>query len=241
MSAKICAVMQPTYLPWIGFFDLIDQADIFVFLDNVQFSKQSWQQRNRIRTHKGLEWMTVPVLSKGKLHQLINQVTIISSNIFPRTHLRAVEMNYKRAPFFEKYFPDYRTLLTDGSESLSELNIRIISWACSVMGIDTKWLRSSELDAQGQRSPLLVQLCHKVEADTYLSTMGAKEYLTEDYHEFFSQGIKVWLHNYDHPEYSQVYQPFVPYAGIIDLIFNEGERALEIIRSGRKAPSWLTG
>ena len=125
--------------------------------------------------------------------------------------------------------------------SLSELNIRIISWACSVMGIDTKWLRSSEADVQGERSSLLVQLCHKLEANNYLSTVGAKEYLIEDYNEFSSHGIKVWLHNYDHPEYSQVYKPFIPYAGIIDLIFNEGERSLEIIRSGRKAPSLLTG
>jgi hypothetical protein len=217
----------------------MDQADIFVFLDNVQFSKQSWQQRNRIRTQKGLEWITVPVLSKGKLHQLINQVTIIQSNLFPRTHLRAIEMNYERAPFFKKYFPEFRKFLTDGSISLSELNMSIISWASSVMEIKTKLVRSSDLSIQGKRSFLLVEICNKFNANNYLSTIGAREYLKEDYNEFLSYGIKVLLHNYDHPEYSQVYSPFLPYAGIIDLIFNEGERSLEIIRSGRKAPSLL--
>lgn len=239
MSAKICAVMQPTYLPWIGYFDLIDQADIFVFLDNVQFSKQSWQQRNRIRTKTGLQWLTVPVFSKGKLHQLVNQVTIIQPNLFPRTHLRAIEMNYYRASFFEKYFPEFKKIMVDSSELLSELNINIISWACSVMGIKTELWQSSDLGIEGKRSSLLVQICNKFNVNNYLSTMGAKEYLTEDYNNFLSHGIRILLHNYEHPEYSQVYTPFLPYAGIIDLLFNEGEHSLEIVRSGRKEPSPL--
>jgi hypothetical protein len=240
VSDKTCVIMQPTYLPWIGYFDLMDQADVFIFLDNVQFSKQSWQQRNRIRTKKGLEWLTIPVKSKGKFGQFINQVTVTRSKIFPQTHLRAIELNYHQTPFYNNYFPGLQEILDGDIHLLNEININIIIWVSKLMGINIQFIRSSDLNIEGKRSDLLVQLCKKLNANQYLSPMGSKEYLVEDLNVFLSQGIKVFLHNYDHPEYNQVYTPFLPYAAIIDLLFNHGERSLEIIRSGRRESTPLS-
>jgi len=231
---KICVIMQPTYLPWLGYFDLIDQSDVFIFLDNVQFEKQSWQQRNRIKTKKGLEWLTIPSITKGRLHQLINEVEIASSKMFPRNHLRTIEMIYKQAVYFEHNFVELYKIMTAGLNLLCDLNISIIKWLSSVIGIPANFIHSSDLKPEGKRSSLLVDLCKKTGANNYLSTPGAKEYLIADYQKFSDAGIEVWLHNYEHPEYRQLYFPFMPYASVIDLLFNEGERSLEIIRSGRR-------
>ena len=233
--------MQPTYLPWLGYFDLIDQSDALIFLDNVQFEKQSWQQRNRIRTSKGLETLTIPSLTKGKSHQLINEVRINYSSNFAKRHLRSLEMNYHRATYLENYFPEFQKIMTSGMTSLFELNISLIQWLSSVIGIQAHFMRSSKLEGEGKRSSLLVDLCKKVGMKHYLSTNGAKDYLISEYSTFSDAGIDVWLHNYEHPEYRQVYSPFMPYASVIDLLFNEGERSLEIIRSGRRKSLRLTG
>jgi hypothetical protein len=236
----LCCVMQPTYLPWIGYFDLIDQSDSFIFLDNVQFEKQSWQQRNRIRTHKGLEWLTVPIFIKGRSVQLIKDVEIVLSDKFYLKHLRKIEINYRQAPYFKKYYPEFREILLDHAPILHELNIKLIEWLSYVMGINAKFIVSSALSGQGKRSAILVDLCKKMEADNYLSTAGSRGYLIADYQMFSDAAIKVWLHNYEHPEYRQLYSSFIPYASVIDLLFNEGERSLEIIRSGRREPIILT-
>src|SRR5436305_2802710 len=117
------AISQPTYLPWIGYFDLIDQVDQFVVLDNVQFAKQSWQQRNRIKTAAGLQWMTVPLEFRGRLGQQIREVKIRDAGCF-EDHLRAVELAYRRAPFFSQYFPALRSILESfrSGSMLAELN-----------------------------------------------------------------------------------------------------------------------
>lgn len=228
--------MQPTYLPWLGYFDLIAQSQAFIFLDNVQFEKQSWQQRNRIRTAKGLEWLIVPVLGKGRHDQLIRDVEIIKSKKFPGPHLRAFQMNYQRAPYFDQFFPELSDIIENNNTSLNKLNIGIIKWLSSVMGIEANFVNSSDLEAGGKRTSLLVNLCKKIDANLYLSPIGAKEYIDSTHGEFAAAGIEVWLHNYEHPEYTQLYKPFLPYASVIDLLFNEGGRALEIICSGRRKP-----
>jgi len=225
--------MQPTYLPWIGYFDLIDRSDVFVFLDNVQFEKQSWQQRNRIRTPKGLEWLTVPV--RRRFPQLIKDVEILPGK-FPSDHLRAIEQNYRRVCYFEKYYSPLSKIILDAPIYLCELNIRLIQWLASAIGIDLYFEKSSTLKAQGKRVSLLVDICKRVGADVYLSPMGSLEYLTAEYSEFTKNNIRVVLHNYNHPQYAQLYRPFIPFASGIDLVFNEGESAIDIMRSGGKEP-----
>lgn len=232
--AQTAVIMQPTYLPWLGYFDLIDQSDVFVFLDDVQFSKQSWHQRNRIRTPKGLEWLTVPVRREGRLHLLIREVKIVQGTYFPRGHIRGIEFNYKGAPYFDTYFPKLREILTKSGSQLCELSIRLIRWLASEIGIVGRFEISSALGAQGRRSELMVDICMRVGAEMCLSPTGSATYLAEEHEIPRRNDIEISFQNYDHPKYRQVFEPFIPYASVIDLLFNEGDKSLGIIRSGRK-------
>lgn len=235
----ICVTMQPTYLPWLGYFDLIDQSTVCVFLDNVQFAKRSWQQRNQIRTPKGLEWLTVPVRVKGQYHQLISEVEIVQHSSFPQDHRRAIELNYGRARYFDTYFPSLQEILTEGETLLCELNLRLIRWLASEIGIEARFELSSVLGAQGRRTELLVDICQRVDASLYLSTIGATAYLAEECEIMQRNNIELLFHNYEHPAYRQVFEPFIPYASALDLLLNEGHKSLDIIRSGRKEPLTL--
>jgi hypothetical protein len=230
------AISQPTYLPWSGYFDLIDQVDVFVLLDSVQFEKQSWQQRNRIKTPTGLQWLTVPVMFRGRFGQLIKEVEIRDSE-FWRSHLRAIELNYRRSRFFDQYFEGLTSLLKCASGTLlSDLNCRLLEWFMSAMGIRTRLVRSSHLQQPGRRTELLANICSRLAADQYISPLGSAVYLLEEANGMVNQGIEVVFQHYEHPQYQQLFPPFQPYASVLDLIFNEGDRALEILRSGRRAP-----
>jgi hypothetical protein len=228
------AISQPTYLPWAGYFDLIDQVDRFVFLDTVQFEKRSWQQRNRIKTIDGLLFLTVPVVVKGRFEQKIKDVEI-ESPFFVRKHVRSIESSYRRAPYFSRYFNEFASVF-DGCSAgsrLAELNIRMVQWLCSAMGITTPLLRSSEIENEGGRLERLLQICRFLGADSYLSPLGSSNYLLEDIPKFQENGIEVGFQSYSHPQYSQLFGPFEPHASVIDLLFNEGDRSLSILRGGR--------
>lgn len=233
------AISQPTYLPWLGYFDLIDQVDLFVFLDNVQFEKQSWQQRNRIKTPTGLQWLTVPVAFRGKFGQLIKDVEIRDPE-FCKNHLRAIELNYRRAPFFDLYFPELkeRFASTAPRSLLADLNIRLIEWIVNILNIRTPMLRSSRMECEGRRSTLLVKLCRTLGANSYLSPLGSMAYLMNDLPLFEEAAVEVRFQHYEHPPYKQLFQAYCPYASVLDLLFNEGPRSIEIIRSGRRA-AWM--
>ena len=233
-SMKI-AISQPTYLPWLGYFDLIDQVDVFVLLDSVQFEKQSWQQRNRIKTPTGLQLLTVPVVFRGRLGQRIMEV-IIRDPDFPRKHLRAIELNYRRTLFFDRYFPELARILEQHPSGghLADLNLEIIRWVCAALGIRTTLVRSSELRQEGRRSELLVNLCRHLNANTYVSPPGSATYLLGDLQLFTDAGISVEFQRFEHPPYRQMFRPFIPYASVLDLLFNEGETSSQILRSGHR-------
>jgi WbqC-like protein len=229
------AIAQPTYLPWLGYFDLIDQVDAFVFLDSVQFEKQSWQQRNRIKTPTGLQWLTVPVLFRGRFGQLIQNVEIRDCD-FWRNHLRAIELNYRRTPFFDDYFPELSARLVCSQDArLADLNVRVVEWFMDVLGIQTPLFFSSALGQAGKRTELLANLCSALGATQYLSPLGSAVYLLREIDILLSRSIDVVFQNYQHPNYKQLFPPFHAYASILDLIFNEGAQALEIVRSGRQS------
>ena len=231
------AIAQPTFLPWLGYFDLLDQCDRFVLLDSVQFEKQSWQQRNRIKTPTGLQWLTVPVAFRGRLGQRIADVEIREPE-FWRDHLRAIELNYRRAPHFERYFPAFSDLVRAESAkcNLAQLTTGLLRWLATEMGITTPMVRSSELGVQGKRTNLLAEICVSQGATAYLSPLGSAEYLLNELTILTGRGIEVSFQHYEHPAYRQLFPPFQPYACVLDLLFNEGEGALEIIRSGRREP-----
>ncbi len=230
------AISQPSYLPWIGYFDLIDQVDAFVLLDDVQFNKRSWQQRNRIKTPVGLQWLTVPVVVGGRLGQLIKDVEIRDIE-FWRDHCRAIELNYRRCRFFDNYFSALTSQLTiTDSTRLVESNVQLIEWFMDLLGIKTRLVGSSDLKLTGKRTELLANICRSLGATQYISPLGSAAYLLEEQGMLLDQGIDLVFQNYHHPEYAQLFPPFLPYASILDLIFNEGDRSLEIIRSGRREP-----
>jgi len=227
--------MQPTYLSWLGYFDLIDRVDIFILLDDVQFIKQSWQQRNQIRTSKGLEWITVPVKIKGRFGQHIKDVQINPIK-FPDKHLRQLTQNYSKSAFFKYYFGEFENTLKETCKSglLYDLNVRSLKWLCSKLGIRTEFVRSSEIGVEGKRSERLVKLLKSIGVGNYVSPIGSYSYIKEEFHWFSEYGMEVSFAAYEHPEYHQVYFPFYPYVSTIDLLFNEGDASLEILRSGRR-------
>jgi hypothetical protein len=230
---RTCVISQPTFLPWLGWFDLADQADVMIILDDVQFSKQSWQQRNRIRTPSGLEFLTVPV--KRNLGQLISDCELAEQPFLEKA-LRSVQGNYAKAPFFGEAFESFAATMDAGVRTgkLVELNTALIAWMTERMGVKTPMMRASSLNAGGERGEHVAALCEAVGADRYLSPAGAEEYLIEDREAFDRRGISVWLHVYEHPQYPQRFAPFVPFASAIDLIFNTGPSAPGIMRSGRR-------
>lgn len=228
------AISQPTYLPWIGYFDMMDQVDKFVLLDSVQFEKRSWQQRNRIKTPSGLQWLTVPVLFRGCFGQMVHEIKICDPQELSK-HLRGIELNYRRAPYFENYFPSLKSILERCQGTLCDLNIQLIRWICRELGISTPIMRSSSMNLDGTRSRLLVNICNGLGAKSFFSAFGSSVYLLDDLSIFKDEEISVTFHNYIHPEYRQLFPPFIPYASVLDLLFNEGLKSMEIIRSGRRA------
>jgi hypothetical protein len=231
------AIAQPTYLPWLGYFDLLDQVDKFVLLDTVQFEKQSWQQRNRIKSPTGLLWLTVPVVFRGRLGQRIVDVEIREAD-FWRDHLRAVQLNYRRAPFFAEYFPSLSELLPSAAAGLrlAELNIGLLRWLAQELGIKTPIVRSAELAVDGKRTHLLAEICSLLGATTYISPLGSADYLLHELPILTSRGVDVVFQHYDHPSYRQLFPPFQAHASAVDLLLNEGKASLATVRSGRRTP-----
>jgi hypothetical protein len=219
----------------LGWFDLADQSDVTILLDDVQFSKQSWQQRNRIRTPNGLGFLSVPVLTSGRLGQRIVDCEFANQRFVARM-IKSLQANYAKAPFYAGVIDDLAVTMETAvrSNRLVELNCVLVAWMAARLGITCPMIRASSLRVGGQRGEHVAAICAAVGADRYLSPAGAEAYLMEDRASFAERGISVWLHVYDHPEYQQRFAPFVPYASAIDLIFNTGPSAPAVMRSGRR-------
>ena len=235
------AIMQPTYLPWLGYFDMIDQVDVFVFFDDVQLVKRSWGVRNRIKSHNGELMLTVPVKKTKSLKETKYAGAEINySENWNRKHLESIKRSYSKAKYFNLFFPVLEKLLMKEYISVAELNISIIKELTGLLNIKTEFLRSSELkDITGKKDERLVSICKAINAGYYLSARGSASYIEKSNPggAFASSGIELYYHNYEHPQYNQLYGDFLPYMSVIDLIFNEGyDKALEVIRSGRREP-----
>lgn len=232
MGSRTVAIMQPTYLPWSGYFDLMAQCDTFVLLDCVQFDKRSWQQRNRIKTPQGVLWLTVPVHSKGRRGQIIRDVEIERDSNFAEQHIKTLQHHYHRAAHYEKYIEDFSTVHRKGHHHLADLNIELIEWFRYVLGIRGELIRSSALDVQGSKVERLIAICRAVDAKVYLSPSGSRDYIEEN-NLFPEHDIELRYHAYNPPLYRQLYGEFVPYLSVLDLLFNEGDASLGILRAGR--------
>ncbi len=219
-------------MPWIGYFGMINSVDEFVFLDNVQFSKRSWQQRNKIKTSNGELFLTVSVMTKGQKDQAIKDTLLDKDHFSPEKMLATISQNYSQTKYFNENFPELKSIFLKNQNNLCDLNIELIEFFCSKMGIKTPFLRSSSLGIEGSKADLLSDICLKRDANIYLSAPGSKEYIEEST-AFQDKGIQVVYHNYEHPVYHQK-GDFMPYMTIVDLLFNEGPASLGIILSGYK-------
>jgi len=228
---KSVAIMQPTYLPWVGYFNLLNSVDEFIFLDSVQFSKRSWQQRNKIKAVDGFRWLTVPVITKGKREQSICEVEIDGSRKFPSDHISSLMHSYGKSPFYDTYANELFKILGSDFKFLADLNIALICHFCKILGIRTNIVRSSEMDCQGNKSELLAHLCKQLNASIYISPPGSKEYMDQST-VFKENNIEVMYHEYLHPTYNQINGEFEPFMSIVDLLFNCGDLSLQIISSG---------
>lgn len=234
-----CAIMQPTYIPWLGYFDLIDQVDKFVFLDDVKLEKCSWQVRNRIRSSRGELYLTIPIRrTVGRDKLIINEAVINEGLIWRKTHLKSIFFAYRKAAFFEEVYPFVETLINTKTENLADFNYNVIVLIAKRIGIDKKFIRSSELDNLcGKKDARVVSICKAIGCDEYLSPQGAAVYIERNSPggEFVKNNMLLFYQNYSHPVYTQLYGEFLPYLSSIDLLFNCGfDGSLEIIRSGRR-------
>ncbi len=215
-------ILQSNFLPWLGYFDFIRETDLFIIHDDLQYTKGDWRNRNRIKTARGVEWITVPVHYRST-SQLIEETPIDYSTPWARRMLNRIRESYRSAPCFEPYFSELSELLTGPAASISELNLRLLHWVCRALAIDTPIRMSGEFHPQGTKTERLIGILTQVNASTYLSGPAAAAYLIP---EMFEQaGIRLEYKQYNYPEYEQLYPPFVLTVSVIDLLFMKGGEA----------------
>lgn len=234
---KMSAIMQPTYMPWMGYFSMIDQAEAFVFLDNVQLVGRSWQVRNKIKLNDQEKMLTIPIdKSIGRDQRMIYN-TPYSDETWKKSHLGIIQQAYRKAPFYREVMEFLNALYLEKYDSIGKLNKVLISEICKRIGIHTQLYSASELHVDGRKDSLLVNICHILKADSYLSAQGSAAYIEKDTAggEFTKQEIELLYLNYEHPVYKQQGKNFIAYIGIYDLLFNVGfEEALAYIRKGNR-------
>jgi len=223
------AIHQPQFLPWLGYLDKIDRAELFVVLDSVQFKKNEWQNRNRIRIAQGWQWATVPVLHDFGQH--IKDVRINQTTDWRAKHLKALEMHYAQAAHREPVMAGLRAIYAQAWDRLADLNMAVLRWLLGEFGIKTPVRLSSDMQLPEEPTERLIGICRTVGATSYLAGAGAKGYM--DFKKFEAAGIPVEVQEFQHPVYRQCYEPFVPGLSAIDLLLTCGGQSLHSLRSTR--------
>jgi hypothetical protein len=229
-TGVVITIHQPEHLPWLGFFDKIRQADVFVMLDHVQYRKNYFQNRNRIRAANGALWLTVPVLTKGNADQAINEVQINNQGS-PRWKEKcwtSIAQHYRKAKYWPLHEGFFDRLYKADWTRLVEINEAIIRHMLDAFSIDVKIVKSSELNVKGNRGDLLLDICQKVGASVYLSGVSGRDYLSVK--TFTDAGVRVQFQEFHHPIYKQLCEPFLPAMSAIDLLFNYGPASLDVIK-----------
>ena len=223
----IVSVHQPQYLPWLGYFDKISRADVFVLLDNVQFKKNEWQNRNRIKTAQGTQWLTVPV--RYRFPQLMNTVEINDIERWQHRQRQALLSNYRRAPFWATLEGFFEEIFSGDWRTISELNVFVVTRLAQILGIETPLHMASNLPSFPEHpDQRLAAITRYFGADTYLAGAGGHDYM--DLKTYEEAGVRVIFQEYRHPTYTQRFGDFEPYLSVIDLILNHGPDSLNILR-----------
>lgn len=221
------AILQPSYIPWIGYFDQIDKVDKFVFYDDVLYTKNDWRNRNKIKADNKAIWLTVPICSKS--NQKINDVKPDSGKNWQKKHLKTLIQYYKKSRYFNEIYNIVEKNIF--LEKLVDININIIKDICDYIGTRTTFYISSKLQIGGNRNERLINICNFFKAKKYITGYAAKSYL--DIELFQRADIEVKFQQYKHPIYEQLgHNNFIPYLSILDLLFNYGKDSLKIIKSG---------
>lgn len=222
---KKVAILQSNYIPWKGYFDLIGLVDEFILYDDMQYTRRDWRNRNKIKTVSGLQWLTIPVDSKGKFYQKINE-TRVSDHSWCDSHWRAISVNYAHAPFFREFSERIENVYQKCKEEdyLSRVNYLFITEICDILGIRTKISWSSDYVLADGKTERLAALVKDSGGDEYLSGPAAKDYIVDQV--FADAGIKLTYMDYEgYPEYPQLFGGFEHAVSILDLIFNMGKDA----------------
>lgn len=221
-------ILQPSYLPWLGYFDQMAKCDRFVVYDDVQFDKNGWRNRNRIKTPQGPQWLTVPVLIRGRDFPDNREVEINNTTGWQAKQLKSIIQNYGRAPFFDHYAGELEKVLTRPWRFLIDLNLEFLYLLIRQLGLTTSLVLSSELNIpKSGKTERLLAICRQLGADSFLEGDKGKNYIDET--GFRNAGIQLDYQSYQHPVYQQMYGQFIPYMSVIDLLFNHGTEALEIL------------
>ena len=224
-------ILQSNFLPWRGYFDFIRETDLFIIHDDLQYTKGDWRNRNRIKTPRGLAWITVPV-HYHHTSQLIEETSIDDSTPWVKKMLNRISESYRQAPCFEPYFSELADVLNRPAESISELNLRLIHWICSRLEIDTPIKLSREYHPEGTKTQRLIGILQQANASTYLSGPAAKVYLIPEL--FERAGIQLQYKQYEYPKYDQLYPPFESRVSVIDLLFMKGREAITYMENKEK-------
>jgi len=216
----ILSAHQPAYLPWLGYFEKIQRSDVFIYLDTVQFEKNSFINRNKIKTPQGGQWLTIPVKVKGHTNTTLADTEVDDGQPWRIKHLKSIEMNYRKAPYFAEAYPELERLISIPTNNLADLCWQHLNFWLAEFEIETKVIRSSELKINSKKSDLVLDLCKHFSVENYLSGALGRDYLNEN--DFVDAGIKVEYQEFIHPAYPQRWGGFEPYMGIVDYWMNCG-------------------
>ena len=226
---KIVTIHQPNYLPWLGFFHKLLISDVFVVFDDVQFEKNSYNNRNKIKIAQGDCWLTIPIITRGKSKEiLIINAQIVNKQNWAKKHLKTIQANYSKSNYYRDYIYFFEDAYSKTWNTLFDLNMHFLKWLLEELKIDTEVVISSHLkEKKGKKDKLVLDICKSLDADIYISGTLGKDYL--DLNEFKKEGIYVYFQDYKHPSYSQLWGDFIPYLSVIDLLFNHGKESKNII------------
>ncbi|MBE0699999.1 MAG: WbqC family protein [Anaerolineaceae bacterium] len=225
-----CVILQPSYIPWRGYFHQIQKADLFIFYDDVQYDKHGWRNRNRIKTSQDGQWLTIPVHSKGVVVENIgiNEIEIAWEQPWSERHLRAIKQSYNKAPYFKEHAGWLEEIFSRRPERLADFTIPLTIEIARKLDIQhTQFMRSSELKISGQKTDRLIEILTQVGATHYISGPSARSYIEEE--KFQGAGISLEYMEYNYPEYVQLYPPFDPFVSTLDLLFMTGPEAPKYI------------
>jgi len=220
----IVSAHQPAYNPWLGYFDKIKRSDVFVFLDTVQFEKNSFTNRNKIKSANGPVWLTVPVIKTNHFEMIMKDMLIDNRSNWQKKHLNSIFLSYKKSPYFSDVFPKLEKLYSKSYEFFVDMSWDHLLFWLDFLGIDTKIVKSSDLGITSKKSDLVFDICKEIKADKYISGALGIDYLDTD--RFKESGIDVEFQNYVYPEYNQMFGDFIPNLGIIDFVMNESNYSI---------------